>query len=64
MLTARAAIAGALAMLFGVWVMVRIAQDVSPPPAEQVVGGGVILLIIVLLLLGIDPRRQPPKDGD
>ena len=53
--SARAAIAGALTMLFGIWVVERIAGDV--PAVEEIVSGAVVLLIIVLLLLGIDPRR-------
>ena len=53
---ARAAIAGAFAMLFGIWVIERVSGDAPAP--EELVSGAVVLLIIVLLLLGIDPRQN------
>jgi len=51
---ARAAIAGALVMLLGVWVM---ANDQSAWETRDVLFAVLGLLAVVLLLLGLDLRR-------
>lgn len=51
---ARAAIAGALVMLLGIWIMVN---DQTAWETRDVVFAVVALGIVVLLLLGVDIRR-------
>ena len=64
---ARAAIAGALVMLLGLWIMGN--RDAAWD-ARDVVFAVLALLVVVLLLLGIDVRRgrwryeEPPKDRE
>ena len=55
---ARAALAGALVMLLGVWVM---SNDQSAWSTQDVVFAVLALLIVVLLLLGVDIRRERYK---
>lgn len=62
---ARAAIAGALVMLLGIWIMVN---DQSQWDTRDVVIAVVAMGVVILLLLGIDIRRGPARvhytDGD
>jgi uncharacterized membrane protein YdfJ with MMPL/SSD domain len=58
---ARAAIAGAVVMLLGVWIMTN---DQTGWTTQDVVFAVLALLIVVLLLLGIDVRRGRNTDGD
>lgn len=51
---ARAALAGALVMLLGIWIM---NNDQSAWDTKDVVFAVISLLVVVLLLLGIDIRR-------
>lgn len=55
---ARAAIAGAIVMLLGVWIM---GNDQSAWSTQDVVFAVLALLIVVLLLLGVDIRRERYK---
>ena len=55
---ARAALAGALVMLLGVWIM---NNDQSAWSTQDVVFAVLALLIVVLLLLGVDIRRERYK---
>lgn len=52
---ARAALAGALVMLLGIWVM---ANDQTGWDTKDVVFAVLALLVVVLLLLGVDVRRE------
>ena len=54
MATARAALAGALVMLLGVWVM---ANDQTAWDTRDVVFAVIALLGVAVLLVGIDIRR-------
>jgi uncharacterized membrane protein len=51
---ARAAIAGALVMLLGIWVMLN---DQSQWETRDVVFAVLALVVVILLLLGVDIRR-------
>jgi len=55
---ARAAIAGAVTMLLGIWIM---ANDQTGWATQDIVFAVLSLLIVVLLLLGIDIRRDRYK---
>ena len=55
---ARAAIAGAIVMLLGVWIMTN---DQTGWSTQDVVFAVLALLIVVLLLLGVDIRRERYK---
>jgi hypothetical protein len=52
---ARAAIAGALVMLLGIWVMVN---DQTAWETRDVLFAILGLLVVILLMLGIDLRRE------
>jgi uncharacterized membrane protein len=60
---ARAAIAGALAMVIGIWVLF-INQADQGFTAQDAVFATAAFLAIVLLLLGVDIRRRGGDDGD
>lgn len=55
LLSARAAIAGALVMLLGAWVFIERDRELGP---EHIISGVGILLVIVALLVGVDPRNR------
>jgi uncharacterized membrane protein len=55
--SARAAIAGSLVMVIGIWILF-INQGEQGFTAQDAVFAAVALLVIVLLLLGIDLRRR------
>ena len=55
---ARAAIAGAIVMLLGIWIM---ANDQTGWATQDIVFAVLALLIVVLLLLGVDIRRERYK---
>ena len=52
---ARAALAGALVMLLGIWIM---NNDQSSWTTQDVVFAVVALLVVVMLLVGVDVRRK------
>jgi len=56
---ARAALAGAIVMLLGVWVM---ANDQSSWSTQDVVFAVVALLGVAVLLVGVDIRRMGRRD--
>jgi 4-amino-4-deoxy-L-arabinose transferase-like glycosyltransferase len=56
---ARAAIAGALTMLVGVWIMTN---DQSEWDERQLAIGLLMFFAIILLLLGINIRREAKDD--
>jgi hypothetical protein len=64
---ARAALAGALTMLLGIWVMTN---DQSAWETRDVVFAIISLALVILLLVGIDVRRGyinqplPPDDKE
>ena len=59
--TARAAIAGGLVMLLGIWIM---NNDQSSWSTQDVVFAVTALLVVVLLLVGVDVRRRLPREKD
>jgi uncharacterized membrane protein len=60
---ARAAVAGALVMVIGVWVLFINQRD-QGFTAQDAVFAVVAFLAIVLLLLGVDIRRSGRHDDD
>jgi hypothetical protein len=61
--SARAAIAGALTMVLGIWILYvnQAQQGFTAQDAVFAVGA---FLVIVLLLLGVDIRRRGRDDHD
>jgi hypothetical protein len=59
--TARAAIAGGLVMLLGIWIM---GNDQSAWSTQDVVFAVSALLVVVLLLVGVDVRRRLPNKDE
>jgi uncharacterized membrane protein len=60
---ARAAIAGALVMVLGLWVLLVNQKEQGFTTNDAVFAVGAFL-VIVLLLLGIDIRRRTRRDDD
>lgn len=60
--SARAAIAGAVTMVLGIWVLF-INQAEQGFTTEDAVFAVVAFLVIILLLLGIDVRRKGGGNG-
>lgn len=60
---ARAAVAGGIAMMVGIWV-ITINQSERGWEAQDAILAVVAFLAMTLLLLGIDIRRRPRDDGD
>jgi len=60
---ARAAIAGALAMVIGIWVL-YVNQGDQGFTVQDAVFAVVAFLAVVLLLLGVDIRRGSKNDDD
>ena len=64
---ARAALAGALVMLLGIWIM---GNDQSGWTTQDIVFAVLALLVVVMLLVGVDVRRKwssqdlPPDDKE
>lgn len=56
--TARAVIAGALTMVFGIWLL----DPDKSLTIEQVLGGVLLMLAVVALLVGVDLRGRRDKE--
>lgn len=60
--SARAAIAGAITMVVGIWVLF-VNQADQGFSAQDAVFAALAFLVIILLLLGIDVRRKGGNGG-